>query len=255
MVKYFLPLSFLFLSTLTLSTKAQIGIGTLMPNPSAQLDVTSTTRGFLPPRMDSMQRNAIVSPQAGLTIYNTSSKAFECFNGVSWYSTVHFIGESYGGGIVFFVYDNGQHGLISALPPGGNDPGIRWNAGVNKYTMALGGGDVNNDGFGVGAGKRNTNLIIASQGYGDGNNYAALYCSTYKNYPDQVQFEDWYLPSVEELYLLWLQRTTVGGFQAISYCSSTEGNMNYAWVVDFASGLKAYRDKTLGGAVRPIRAF
>src|SRR5213078_3522456 len=72
---------------------------------SAMLDVSSTTKGFLPPRMDSTQRNAIVSPAMGLTIYNTSIGAFQVYNGTAWYSTVHFIGESYGGGIVFYVYD------------------------------------------------------------------------------------------------------------------------------------------------------
>ena len=51
---------------------AQVGIGTASPEASAQLDVNSTTKGFLPPRMDSTERNAIVSPVEGLTIYNTT---------------------------------------------------------------------------------------------------------------------------------------------------------------------------------------
>jgi hypothetical protein len=57
--------------------------------------------------MTGPQRNAISSPATGLTIYNTTSNAFECYNGTNWYSTVHYIGESYGGGIVYYVYDNG----------------------------------------------------------------------------------------------------------------------------------------------------
>lgn len=118
----------------TIATKAQVGVGTATPETSAKLDVSSTTKGFLPPRMDSTQRNAIVSPAQGLTIYNTTSKAFEVFNGTAWYSTVHYIGESYGGGIVFYVYDNGQHGLISSTS--NQSSSIKWWAGAYTNTMA-----------------------------------------------------------------------------------------------------------------------
>lgn len=54
-----------------------VGIGTNSPAPSALLDITSITKGFLPPRMDSFLRNAIASSAAGLTIYNTSINAFQ----------------------------------------------------------------------------------------------------------------------------------------------------------------------------------
>ena len=49
-----------------------VGIGTNVPATSALLDVTSTTKGFLPPRMTTLQKNAIASPQAGLVIYDTT---------------------------------------------------------------------------------------------------------------------------------------------------------------------------------------
>ncbi|TAD83748.1 MAG: hypothetical protein EAY75_14485 [Bacteroidetes bacterium] len=48
-----------------------VGIGTTTPHASAMLDINSTTKGILLPRMDSIQRNAIASPAQGLLIYQT----------------------------------------------------------------------------------------------------------------------------------------------------------------------------------------
>ncbi len=64
--------------------KAQLGIGTTTPQPSAQLDVTSTSRGLLPPRMTTSQRNAIVFPAAGLLVYDTDKNNMYMFDGFEW---------------------------------------------------------------------------------------------------------------------------------------------------------------------------
>jgi uncharacterized protein (TIGR02145 family) len=63
---------------------AQVGIGTETLDPSAKLDVTSTTQGFLPPRMTFMQRDLIPTPAEGLIIYNTNTKCLETYNGTNW---------------------------------------------------------------------------------------------------------------------------------------------------------------------------
>ncbi|MCR9181684.1 MAG: fibrobacter succinogenes major paralogous domain-containing protein [Flavobacteriaceae bacterium] len=65
---------------------AQVGIGTETPHASAKLDVTSTTQGFLPPRMTFLQRDFIASPSEGLTIYNINTKCLETYNGINWIS-------------------------------------------------------------------------------------------------------------------------------------------------------------------------
>ena len=54
------------------ASENRIGMGTLTPNVSAFLDITSTTKGFLPPRMTTTQKNAIATPAEGLMVYDTT---------------------------------------------------------------------------------------------------------------------------------------------------------------------------------------
>lgn len=240
-----LLLAFLLLATV--SAQAQVGIGTPTPNASAQLDVSSTTKGFLPPRMDSTQRNAIVSPATGLTIYNTSINAYQCYNGTAWYSTVHFIGESYGGGIVFYVYDNGQHGLIAATAD--QNTGIQWYNGTDRFTGTTGDG--------LGAGAMNTALIVATQmADNQTGNFAAKVCADYSVTVGGITYGDWYLPSKHELNLLYLQKAVVGGFASDIYWSSTEFVNNIAWYQTFASGAQGNSFVKFNSfRVRAVRSF
>jgi hypothetical protein len=69
---------------LTIDSTERVGIGTASPAITALLDVSSTTKGFLPPRMTSTQRDAITSPALGLTIYNTTNNVLELHNGTGW---------------------------------------------------------------------------------------------------------------------------------------------------------------------------
>lgn len=48
-----------------------VGIGTSTPNSSAQLDISSSSKGFLPPRMTFAQRNGIQNPATGLVVFCT----------------------------------------------------------------------------------------------------------------------------------------------------------------------------------------
>jgi uncharacterized protein (TIGR02145 family) len=54
------------------------------PDNSAMLDVKSTSKGFLPPRLTTLQRNAISSPAEGLVIYNTDEKTLNIYTGTTW---------------------------------------------------------------------------------------------------------------------------------------------------------------------------
>ena len=83
--KYFVVLGF-FLAVPSFYLFAQVGINTNNdpPNSAAMLDVQSTDKGFLPPRMSTEQMNSIVTPPAGLLVYNTAVNALFWFNGSSW---------------------------------------------------------------------------------------------------------------------------------------------------------------------------
>jgi hypothetical protein len=59
-------------------------IGSTTDVPSASVAITSTTQGFLPPRMTSTQRDAIASPASGLVIYNTTTNLLNVYNGTMW---------------------------------------------------------------------------------------------------------------------------------------------------------------------------
>jgi hypothetical protein len=77
-----------FLLVVISFVNAQIGMGTTTPAASAALDVSSTTKGLLPPRMTEAQRSAIASPDTGLLVYctdcGTNGGEPQFYNGIAW---------------------------------------------------------------------------------------------------------------------------------------------------------------------------
>jgi hypothetical protein len=67
-----------------IANAGNIGMGTTSPNVSAKLDVSSTTQGFLPPRMTTAQKLAIGTPANGLMVFDTSLNQMSYYNGVTW---------------------------------------------------------------------------------------------------------------------------------------------------------------------------
>src|SRR6476661_246242 len=98
-------------SGLSISNGGSVGIGTTTPHASAALDVNSTSKGLLFPRLTQAQRDAIASPAAGLTIYQTDNvPGLYTFDGWVWTSVI-----SSGGfnslptaGAVTFNYTGGE---------------------------------------------------------------------------------------------------------------------------------------------------
>ena len=314
-------LLFAFLLITTVSIQAQVGIGTSSPDSTSILDLTSTTKGLLVPRMTATQKGAVSSPATGLLIYQTDgTKGFYYHNGALWNlltidtsslsnrinlklsasdtsslsnridtklntsdtfslssridlklsktdtsymllnyrtalnnklnwldttnmlskylrksdtaymssridsilsvsNTAHTIGESYGGGIVFYVTTNGLHGLIAETQD--------QSSSCSGY---------------------NAQDIISTK---------ANHSTAGKLYTD------WRLPTKYELNLLYIQKDagTVGFFAGNFYWSSSEyasGDVaSYAWFHDFeiVLGNQNSNGKSRTYYVRAIRAF
>ena len=175
-------------------------------------------------------------------------------------SSAHYVGEAYGGGIVFFVWDNGAHGLIVAL----NEIG---NKGPRDFTSTTGmiwGPVVTCGAFrsGYGGGEGNTNVMISKISntgqqwfvYAQSvfNMYSAMAAQQYNSV-----YGDWYLPSAEELKLIRANQSflTGSGYNNTHvYWSSTETNDSYAYGLALNGTTPWYQKNTLNW-ILPVRKF
>lgn len=164
------------------------------------------------------------------------------------------IGDFAHGGIVFWVDGTGQHGLVCAKTD--QSTGVRWYAGTQTYTMARGKGPK--------SGFMNTAIIIANQGYGDASTYAARICNELEITEGGKSYGDWYLPSVEELNLMYENKAAInatatanGGsaFASDHYWSSSENFYGDAMKLSLSTGEKSSHTKSGSFRVRAVRAF
>jgi len=149
------------------------------------------------------------------------------------------IGISYQGGIIFNIDAAGEHGLIAA-PSDQSVTDPWWNGSF----VTTGATSASN-------GSANTTAIINAQG--NSGNYAARNCGNYRG----GGFSDWFLPSKDQLNILFNQKTVVKNFTNQIYWSSTEYNLGSAWVQDFETG-EQHLDNISDRAnvhTRAIRAF
>lgn len=84
-----LLLTLVFLITIIGTYAQNVGIGTTTPNSSALLDLNSTTKGLLLPRLNNTQMFAIQNPASGLVVFNTNYNELCHYNGTTWRSLIN----------------------------------------------------------------------------------------------------------------------------------------------------------------------
>lgn len=251
---------------------AQVGLGTTSPDPSAVLDVSSSTSGFLPPRMTGIERNAISAPVTGLLIHCTdcgmSGGQPQFYNGTVWVNMIGtsafaatsspVLSELYQGGIVAYVFQPGDPGYDANVPHGiivttTDVATASWGC---MNTLISGA-----NGTALGTGLQNTIDIEAGCTTGG---TAATICANYTNIDSGTgTYSDWFLPSKDELNKLYgLKVLGFGNFNATNYWSSTEYEDGYgsgggfAWNQDFSVGTQiSGNGKANGFNVRAVRYF
>jgi hypothetical protein len=255
-IKFLFSFFIFFICAFEIS-QAQVGFGTTTPETSAMLEVKSTSKGFLPPRLTYAQRQTITNPVAGLTIWcsncGTSGEA-QVYNGTTWTNMVGGnasgsigIGDNYGGGKVAYILQSGDpgyvagqtHGLIAAASD--QSTGIQWYNGSFTTTGAIG--------TSIGSGLANTTTIINSQG--NTGSYAGKICRDYTG----GGYTDWYLPSKDELNKLYINKNAIGGFTNFNYWSSTESDYYGAWYQGLVNGSQSSSLKYVANYVRAVRFF
>jgi hypothetical protein len=175
-------------------------------------------------------------------------------------SGTHYVGELFGGGIVFWVDSTGEHGLIASLHDLDGGSGAVWSTSSGDITSENGAEDFYD-------GAANTMAIVDQ--LGSGTYYAARLCVDFSD----GGFYDWYLPSHSELELLGDNRVAINKVLAndsdsntngltISnanlygiYWSSTEYNSNNAWLLQLQGGSMNFFNKGITFRVRAVRAF
>lgn len=156
------------------------------------------------------------------------------------------IGDRYQGGIIAYFFQKGEkgfvamefHGLIAA--PFDQSSGIMWNKREYK--------EIKNTGRKIGTGLSNTIAIVESQGSGT---YAAKICL------DLVidQYNDWFLPCIDELKRIYNNRLLIGGFCNNFYWSSSQNGGNTAQNLNFADGTNGNNYRIQQFCVRAARTF
>lgn len=142
------------------------------------------------------------------------------------------------GGIVFYITHGGLHGLEAAPLDQGNTQ--QWGCQGTAIDEA--------SGVAVGTGAQNTAAILAGCSTLD---IAASIAHDYT----LNGFNDWFLPSKDELNELYLQKNTVGGFANDYYWCSTETTHSVAQVQHLGTGDQGDSEKSNIWRVRAIRAF
>ena len=253
---------------------AQVGINIATPHTSSALDVTSTSAGFLPPRMTALQRAEIVNPALGLMVFCTNCASgdgeLQVYYASGWKNAAGGditdppqIGDYRDGGIVFYIASppadldgdgDLDTGLVCAIQD--QSSSIQWIIGGNTQTTTNGGTSAS-----IGQGQKNTKAMMGQAGYTGG---AAKVCNDYSITVNEITYSDWFLPSKDELNQMYEHKAAINSaaaansgsnFSNVYYWSSTEFDFNFAWKQHFNGGFQFYNSKVYTDSVRAVRAF
>jgi len=147
------------------------------------------------------------------------------------------VGQTYGGGIIFYLDGTGLHGLISATSD--QSTSAIWGC----YGTSIAGTST-----AIGTGQANTTAIINGCSTAG---IAARICSDL----DLNGYSDWFLPSKDELNQMYLKKTVIGGFAIVYYWSSSQYDNGYSWCQYLLNGFQAHDPKYSTYYARAVRAF
>jgi hypothetical protein len=250
---------------------AQVGINTTTPGSGSILDISSSDKGVLFPNiaLTSTTVAAPVSnnPTNGLLIFNTAtagsgdtavtpgyyywdSSISEWVKFTTGEQADHYVGELYGGGIVFYVYQNGTHGLIASFEDLNGGSGTAWGPSSDVSTAESLWDGASNTANAVAAGAASTDAVKLCENYSNGG------------------YSDWHLPSITEFkaledasYVLAKVLETDGDSNTNypdyngKYWSSTQANSSEAYLFKFQNTDIENEDKSDDHLVRAIRSF
>ena len=192
--------------------------------------------------------NNIVSLQEENVLLNSENESLQALLDAP---PIYQIGDSVEGGIVYYVDATGEHGLLAATED--LDQSYEWGC----YGESV---DIADDNFQIGTGLENSNAIVAQNCQ---TQYGAITAAQAALDAEINGYSDWYLPSRDELYHMYLNigqgglnaNNNIGGFENGSYWSSSESLITFAWLVYFDNGGTTTGGKSGSRLVRIIRAF
>jgi hypothetical protein len=217
------------------------------PDNSAMLDIQSSNKGLLLPRIDFNNKPA--NPATGLLVYVTANGPYGSglylFDGTGWVMislSTYYPGQQFGGGTIFYLDSTGRHGLVAAQS---DLDYFQWGCDTT-----LVGPSAQHAGFLTG--DTNTAAIVA---FCPLISNAAMACDTLS----MGGYTDWYLPSLDETDSLFVHQSLFGGMTPGEwYWSSTEvdyGGANFMINDPYWFPFSISCSKMYGLKVRCIRKF